>query len=165
MRKSLSAMTALAALTVSCLPLGIRAQTDPGATPTPPAYRPGLGDLMTTTVQPRHIKLWAGGQEKNWAYAAYALDELEEALERAARTWPRWRTHDIAQMIPALTKEPLADLDAAIKASDAVKFADGYRRLTEACNSCHQAAEHGMIVIRVPQSAPFPDQDFRPAKR
>ena len=35
----------------------------------PQAYRPGLGDLMTMTVQPRHIKLGLAGQEKNWPYA------------------------------------------------------------------------------------------------
>jgi hypothetical protein len=165
MRKTLPALIALTALTVGGLPLQTRAQTGPGDTPGPSPYRPGLGDLMTMTVQPRHIKLWAGGQEKNWAYAAYALEELEEALERIAKAWPKWRSHEVADMISALTKEPIADLEAAIKASDATKFADGYRRLTEACNSCHQAAEHGMIVIRVPQSAPFPDQDFRPVKR
>ena len=35
----------------------------------PQAYRPGLGDLMTMTVQPRHIKIALAGREKNWAYA------------------------------------------------------------------------------------------------
>jgi hypothetical protein len=43
---------------------------------------------MTVTVQPRHIKLALAGQERNWPYAAYALHELEESFERAARIWP-----------------------------------------------------------------------------
>jgi hypothetical protein len=34
----------------------------------PAAYRPGLGDLMTMTVQPRHLKVGLAGQERNWAY-------------------------------------------------------------------------------------------------
>ena len=46
----------------------------------PPAYRPGLGDLMTMTVQPRHIKLGLAVSEKNWSFAAYELHELEELL-------------------------------------------------------------------------------------
>jgi hypothetical protein len=37
----------------------------------PPAYRPGLGDLMSMTVQPRHIKLGLAVLEKNWSFAAY----------------------------------------------------------------------------------------------
>jgi len=34
---------------------------------TPQAYRPGLGDLMTMTVQPRHIKLGLAAQERTGA--------------------------------------------------------------------------------------------------
>jgi hypothetical protein len=34
----------------------VTAQTPPEGQSAAPAYRPGLGDLMTTTVQPRHIK-------------------------------------------------------------------------------------------------------------
>ena len=41
-------------------------QTTPNPAPQPPTYRPGLGDLMTMTVQPRHIKLGLAGREKNW---------------------------------------------------------------------------------------------------
>jgi hypothetical protein len=156
MRRSLS----IAALAVCCAPLVAAAQTSPAAAP----YRPGLGDLMTMTVQPRHIKLWAGGQEKNWTYAAYELHELEEAFERASRMWPQWRSQPIADMMRTLTEAPLAELSAAIKASDGPRFADAYRRLTDACNACHQAADRGMIVIRVPDGTAFPDQDFRPLK-
>ena len=43
-------------------------------------YRPGLGDLMTMTVQPRHLKLGLAGQAKNWPYVVYEGHELEEAL-------------------------------------------------------------------------------------
>ena len=59
-------------------PLFAMAQNAPA--PAPQAYRPGLGDLMTMTVQPRHIKLGLAGQEKNWPYAKYELHELEESF-------------------------------------------------------------------------------------
>ncbi len=74
-----------AAITLSVLDLG-NAQT--AASPQGaalPVYRPGLGDLMTMTVQPRHMKLGLAGTEKNWAYAAYELHEPEESFEQAAR--------------------------------------------------------------------------------
>ena len=149
----------LAVAAVCALATVADAQTPPTQAP----YRPGLGDLMTNTVQPRHIKLWAGGAQRNWAYAAYELHELEEAFERAGRAWPKWRSYQVPEMIDALTKPPLGALDAAIKAADPTRFAAAFAELTEACNACHKAADRGVIVIRVPEAAGFPDQDFRPA--
>ena len=53
-----------------------RAQA-PAQADTSSPHRPGLGDLMTMTVQPRHIKLALAGRQKNWVYAAYELHELQ----------------------------------------------------------------------------------------
>jgi hypothetical protein len=132
--------------------------------PAPPAsYRPGLGDLMTMTVQPRHIKLGLAGAEKNWTYADYELHELQEAFERAAAAWPKWRNVPVAEMIGFNTKAPIAALEQAIKAKDADTFAASYKQLTESCDTCHQGAGREMIVIKVPDASMFPDQDFRPA--
>ena len=156
----------IAAITVFVLGLG-NAQTPPapqGQGAAPQAYRPGLGDLMTMTVQPRHTKLGLAGQEKNWAYAAYELHELEEAFERAARVWPMYRKTNIAELVVATTKEPMEAVSQAIKAADGPKFAEAYGRLTATCNACHQSTERAMIVIQAPKASPFPDQDFRPAK-
>jgi hypothetical protein len=127
-------------------------------------YLPGLGDLMTMTVQPRHIKLALAGQQKNWTYAAYELHELEEAFERVARAWPQWQSIPIAQLITSATKDPIAFLAQAIKAADGDRFMAAYEHLTDACNACHQAANRPMIVIRVPDGSSFPDQDFQPSK-
>jgi len=101
------------------------AQTPPGDDARSGGYRPGLGDLMTTTVQPRHTKLGLAGRAQNWSYAAY---------------------------------------DQAIKAKNAARFTAAYHQLTEACDTCHQAADRAFIVIKVPDGDMFPDQDFTPAK-
>jgi hypothetical protein len=140
------------------LPIAASGQTAPSS------YHPGLGDLMTMTVQPRHIKLAFAGREKNWAYAAYELHELEEAFERAAHAWPQWQSVPIAEMIDSVTKEPLEAVSQAIKNADIDRFNAAYKQLTDACNACHQAANRAMIVIRVPELSSFPDQDFQPAK-
>ena len=133
--------------------------------PTPPTYHPGLGDLMTLTVQPRHLKIGLAGQQQNWAYAAYEVHELEEAFERIERQVPKWREFDIHALIASTVKQPLDALEAAAKAKSAPQFDEAYRQLTAACNACHQSANLGMIVIQVPQSAsPFANQDFRPQK-
>ena len=119
---------------------------------------------MTMTVQPRHLKIGLAGQERNWAYVSYELHELEEAFERVARIWPKWRDNDIAGLINGSTKEPLEAAEEAAKAKDAARFNDAYTRLTAACNACHQSANVGLIVIQAPKSSPFANQDFRPPK-
>jgi hypothetical protein len=115
-------------------------------------------------VQPRHTKLGLGGQARNWDYAAYELHELEEAFERAERAWPRYRTFSITELL-GVTKEPMANLDAAIKAKDGARFDAAYRELTQACNTCHHGTNRPMVVIQFPAAtAPYPDQDFTPPK-
>jgi len=134
------------------------------AAQTPAPYRPGLGDLMTMTVQPRHLKVGIGGQEKNWPYATYEGHELEEAFERIAKLVPKWREFDIPQLLAATVKQPLDDLEAAAKAGDGQRFDAAYRQLTDACNACHKSANVGVIAIKVPDASAFPNQDFRATK-
>jgi hypothetical protein len=128
----------------------------------PQPYRPGLGDLMTMTVQPRHIKLWLAGREQNWAYAQYELHELQEAFERAERVWPKYKGLPIGGMVDAIAKGPMAALSQAIEHKDSNRFAAAFSQLTEGCNACHQAANVGVVAIKNPDASSFPDQDFRP---
>jgi hypothetical protein len=153
----------LAGLTTLASPVAGDAQQKPPAPPV--AYRPGLGDLMTTTVQPRHIKLGLAGQQGNWPYATYELHELQEAFDRAAAVWPTWRNFSIAEMMKAVAKEPMAAVGEAVKAGDAGRFTTAYGQLTTACNTCHQSAERGVIVVQSPEASLFPDQDFRALKK
>ena len=145
---------------------GGHAQTPPAdQVPPPPVYRPGLGDLMTMAVQPRHTKLGLAGQAQNWPYAAYELHELQEAFDRVARFSPRWRNFAVAETMQSVTSEPMTALAAAIKGGDAAGFTAAYKELTETCNLCHRSAGQGVIVIQLPTGSPFPDQDFRPVPR
>ena len=127
-------------------------------------YHPGLGDLMTAFVQPRHTKLGLAGNEQNWAYAAYELNELREAFDDVAHLVPKHGTLAIPAAIASTVEPPMAALDAAIKAKDQAAFNTAYKELTGSCNACHQSADHPMIVIQVPTVSAFPDQDFRPPK-
>lgn len=127
-------------------------------------YHPGLGDLMTAFVQPRHIKLGLAGRAGNWPYAAYELGELREAFDDIAKLVPKHGKLDIPPAIASTVTQPMADLDTAIKAKDRAAFGKAYAALTDACNACHRSGDHPMIVIQVPTASPFPDQDFRPAK-
>jgi hypothetical protein len=128
-------------------------------------YHPGLGELMTAFVQPRHTKLGLAGNERNWPYAAYELGELTETFDDIAELVPKHDGLPIPEMIAATVKQPMAALDAAIKARDASAFTNAYASLTASCNACHQSAGHPMIVIQIPTVSAFPDQDFRPPKK
>jgi hypothetical protein len=131
----------------------------------PVPYRPGVGDLMTGSVQPRHIKLAAAGQAKNWPYAAYTLHELGESFDRVVKTFPMIRQMPTADLVAQATKAPMEALDEAIKAADPVRFKAAYAQLTDGCNGCHQQTGRGMVVIKVPDAiTTFPDQNFSPAQ-
>jgi len=159
---SFALLTSVLALSFLALAYAQTPATPQG--PAPQAYRPGLGDLMTMTVQPRHIKRGLAGREKNWSFAAYELHELEESFERIVRVWPMYRKTNIAELMVATTKEPMDAVSQAIKSADAARFDEAYARLTATCNACHQSTERAFVVIQVPQASPFPDQDFRPVK-
>ena len=157
----IATLLALCAGTMTVAVLGeVRAQ----ASADQQAYRPNFGDLMTAAVQPRHIKLGLAGQERNWPYAAYELRELQGAFQRIAHAVPVYRSTDMAALISATTAAPMDDVAAAIKSGDADEFAAAYAQLTATCNACHQSTDHAAIVIQVPRTSSYPDQDFRPQK-
>ena len=49
-----------------------------------------------------------------------------------------------------MTEQPFKELRSAIQSKDATAFTKAYADLTDACNSCHQALNHGAVEIRVP---------------
>ena len=162
---------ASAILTILVVPVGAQQKTkmpgkDMDETTSTAPYHPGLGDLMTAFVQPRHIKLGLAGAAKNWAYAAYELGELRETFDDVGKLVPKHGNLDIPSAIDAAVAQPMDAIDAAIKAKDPAAFTKAYADLTASCNDCHQSADHPMIVIQVPNvsGTAFPDQDFRPQK-
>jgi cytochrome c553 len=115
-------------------------------------------------IQNEHAKLWYAGNARNWALAAYQLGEIKEVMSDVQDIVPTFKNLPLAQMLDAVITGQIADLERAIDAKDAKKFAAGYDALTAACNSCHQATGHGFVVIRRPVGSGFPNQDFAPRK-
>jgi hypothetical protein len=125
----------------------------PGQPGTPLA---SLGDIMEM-IQLRHIKLWYAIKSKNWGLLNYELEQIKDSFTHALiyyRNIP-------VEYIVAVNK-PLIFLQDAVKSKDGSKLEKGFADLTTACNSCHQAAEVGFIVIQKPNSSPFSDQNFLP---
>jgi hypothetical protein len=151
-------------LAIALATLGLATPAADAQNAPPGAYRPGLGDLMTMTVQPRHLKVGLAGEEKNWPYVIYEVHELEEAFDRVVKLMPKWRDHDIAALVASSVKQPLEEVEEAAKVKSPPLFYDAYAKLTAACNGCHQSTNVGMIVIQAPRGSPFANQDFRPQK-
>jgi hypothetical protein len=156
-------------LAVAATAIAAVAQT-PAPPPQPPQrgpassqlnYVPGIGDMMNSLVQPRHAKLWLAGQEKNWELAVYAYKEMQQALNTVGTVQPKFRNLTVPEMIESMTGEAMRDLQSAIDARDPQKFADAFDSLTDGCNSCHSALNHGFIVIKTPEASAFPNQEFK----
>jgi hypothetical protein len=128
-------------------------------------YLPSISDLMIATIQPRHERLWQAEQEKNWKFAAYEVGNLRGAFSRLGNAHPI--EHDISfpEMIASVTEQPFKELNSAIQAKDHTAFAKAYSDLTDACNSCHQALNHGVVEIRVPNRTSASDLNTNSTSR
>jgi hypothetical protein len=143
---------AAAAVLANGVPTSRSVAAEPAAPPSPQAneYLPSISDLMIATIQPRHERLWQAEQDGNWDFAVYELGNLKGAFNRLGQAHPT--EHDISfpTMIGSVTEQPFKELEGAIQAKDGAAFAKAYADLTDACNSCHQALNHGVVQIRVP---------------
>jgi len=147
--------SALLAAAIIGVGLPVFASAQPAPVVTEP-YAPKLADIMGT-MQLRHLKLWFAGREKNWALANYELGQIKTSFGDAMRYYPNVPIADMTTMA-----RPSAAIDTAIHLKDAVKFAQAFGELTDACNSCHRSQGLPFIVMKVPTSSPFSNQSFPP---
>jgi hypothetical protein len=127
-------------------------------------YALTMGDMMNTLIQPRHIKLGLAGRAENWPLAAYALAEIRQSFAGIAKAQPRFAGMPVPDLIDAAVGQPLRAVETAVKQRDREKFAVAYEQLTQGCNACHAAVDHPFVVIRVPDTSAFPNQDFSPKR-
>ena len=136
--------------------------------PAPPAaykaqgFAPGFDDMMTMLVQPRHTKLYYAGAAKNWELAAAENRDLRQAFDNLAKAIPQYEGNDVPQAVKGFVTGKLDAVDAAIASADAARFSGAYKDLTAGCNDCHHYMEHPFLVIKAPDAAQYPDQDFKP---
>jgi hypothetical protein len=135
----------------------------PEATQPTTQYLPSISDLMIETIQPRHRRLWQAAQNKNWEFAAYELGNLHGAFKRVGEAHPTEHDTSFPEMVASVTDQPFTELSNAIKSKDEPAFAKAYADLTDGCNACHQALNHGVVMIRVPSGPSASDQDFTQA--
>src|SRR5712671_4030908 len=166
-RRIAVAAVAVAAILAVGLATSRSVAAGPEAVPSPQAteYLPSISDLMIATIQPRHERLWRAAQDGNWDFAGYELGNLNGAFGRLGRAHPT--EHDISfpDMISSVTEQPFKELNSAIRSKDSPAFDKAYSDLTDACNSCHQALNHGVVEIRVPNRTSASDLNAGGASR
>jgi hypothetical protein len=163
------AMIAISAAAVLVIGLATSSSmaAEPEAAPSPQAtgYLPSISDLMIATIQPRHERLWRAEQDGNWEFAAYELGNLHGAFGRLGHAHPTEHDISFSDMISSVTEQPFKELNSAIRSKDSPAFDKAYADLTDACNSCHQAFNHGVVEIRVPNRTSASDLNTNSASR
>src|SRR5882757_9768959 len=148
------ATTGIAAVAIVAIGLATSSSiaAGPEAAPSPQAtgFLPSISDLMIATIQPRHERLWRAGQDGNWEFATYELGNLHGAFGRIGQAHPVTQNISFPEMVASVTEQPFKQLGSAIQSKDAAAFTKAYADLTDACNSCHQALNHGVVEIVVP---------------
>jgi hypothetical protein len=118
-------------------------------------YKPGFGEFMSG-IQVHHAKLWFAGQNQNWQLADFEIHEIQESLDDIKEYCTDRKETGSIGMIDA----PIDSLNNAIEHKDLALFKNSYVLLTNTCNKCHVATDHGFNVIKMPLSPPFSNQDF-----
>ena len=120
------------------------------------SYKPGFGEFMSG-IQAHHSKLWFAGQNQNWKLADFEIHEIMEAIEDIQKYETDRKESQLIKMInPAIDS-----INQAIKKEDPTLFKTNFTSLTNTCNACHRAANFEFNVVKIPDSLPFSNQDFK----
>lgn len=119
-------------------------------------YKPGFGELMTG-VQAHHSKLWFAGKNQNWDLAGFEVKEIKEILEDIHQYQKERKESQFMEMLdPALDS-----VEYAVSKRDPGLFKKTYTSLTRSCNECHQVTDFGYNIVKIPDTSPFTNQDFK----
>ena len=122
-------------------------------------YKPGFGEFMSS-VQVHHAKLWFAGQNQNWKLADFEIHEMMEAIENIQHyQTERKESKQISMINPALDS-----VNAAIEKKDPALFKSSFIILTNTCNNCHHAVDFEFNVVKIPETPPYSNQDFKVVK-
>ena len=164
-RWPIKSCTLVAPMILGCFCLALlmqatSARSDASRTSNTMSYLPSISDFMIATIQPRHVRLWVAARSGDWSFAAYELGNLKGAFDRLGRAYPVDHEIPLQEMISSVTSQPFEDMHKAIESKDRVAFSKAFGDLTSACNACHEATNHGVVVIRAPTDSSMSDQDF-----
>ena len=121
------------------------------------SYKPGFGEFMGS-IQVHHEKLWFAGISQNWKLADFEIGEIKESLEDIQT----YCTDRPERKSLTMIDRPLDSISYAIQQKDEALFKKSFITLTNTCNNCHRTTEHEFNVIKIPDTPPFSNQEFKP---
>ena len=121
------------------------------------SYKPGFGEFMGS-IQVHHEKLWFAGINQNWKLADFEIGEIKESLEDIQT----YCTDRPERKSLTMIDRPLDSISYAIQQKDEALFKKSFITLTNTCNNCHRTTEHEFNVIKIPDTLPFSNQEFKP---
>lgn len=140
-----------------------RIHTPAQAQDTDEAEEPELAEYMGSMQQYSH-KLMLSVEARNAAAAGFYLHELEELSETIENEVPTYEGHPIGSLIGSMMEPQLTELDEALDQGQWERVDTRIQHLTQACNQCHQATEHGFIQITAEDLSNPYNQSFQPAE-
>lgn len=106
-----------------------------------------LGGFDQTMIQIgyRYTELYWAGQDENWAYAQYQIEEMRGEMESGFERRPERE----ASAQPFMN-HVLPQLEEAAVEGDRAMFEQRFAEMTNNCNACHTMEQVPFIVVREP---------------
>ncbi len=106
-----------------------------------------FGGFDQTMIQTnyRYNELYWAGQDENWQYAEYQLDEMLGNLEKGFVRRPERQASSVQFVDQAAPR-----LLQAIEAGDKEAFDEAFTRFASSCNTCHAMEDVAFIQVVIP---------------
>ena len=119
-------------------------------------YKPGFGEFMSS-IQAHHSKLWFAGENQNWKLADFEIHEIMEAIADIQK----YETDRKESKLVAMLMPVLDSVNSAIEQKNPASFRRSFKSLTNTCNNCHHAVDFEFNVVKIPDTQPFSNQNFK----
>jgi len=119
-------------------------------------YKPGVGEIMNSIIQPHHYKLWLAGAHQNWLLAEYERTQLIGGFKRIIK----FHSGTAAAVAVPIVFPALENIKQKILDKDALGFKNAFISLNNSCNECHKVNHYDFIKIIAPKSPAFENQQF-----
>ncbi|RTL59880.1 MAG: hypothetical protein EKK37_03280 [Sphingobacteriales bacterium] len=130
------------------------------STKTIAAYKPGFGEFMSG-IQVHHAKLWFAGINQNWPLADFEINEIKESIDNLKL----YQQARVETKYLGMIDGPLDSVAHSINNKDEAGFRKNFLFLTNTCNNCHHEVNFEFNKVKIPDTPPFSNQDFSPAKQ
>lgn len=120
-----------------------------------------------TDVGYQFANLWFAGKHRNWPLADFFLNEARQHIVwtiriRPVRRNPDGGSIDIRAMFEGISDGALKELTDSIAKKDEAAFTTSYKKMLEACYSCHVAAAKPYLRPEIPTAPPQTIINFDP---